>query len=87
MIEYRYTILAQNASGMEVQFEAEGYSTVSVGTPLVPEGQDINAFMDAYVPIGHWGLTPPVVDTPPSALLPSADTSEVQAILDLIASA
>lgn len=62
-ITFTYTVTGKSADNncLEVEYSAEGYPTILVGTPIPLQGTDLTEFFRSYAPIGQWatiGLQP-----------------------------
>jgi hypothetical protein len=55
-MQYTYKIISTNpeARHMEVEFSAEGYPTVLVGTRLPLKGESLDDILRLYAPIQYW---------------------------------
>ena len=66
MVTYMYKVLSVNKETgmMEVEYTADGYTPIIVGTPLPTTDTPLTSVIEAYAPISQWNtsLKPSVVD-------------------------
>lgn len=65
-ISYTYEVKSVNEESnyMEVEYTADGFDPITVGTQIPTDQDDINYFIDAFAPYGVW-MAATVVKTPP----------------------